>query len=178
MIFLFKVNDIIISFKKLLVNRHMKQTNYRNSLQWLHNEHNGSSNHQSLDCLFRCRSKNTSKFRVTGLCEGNRSITSGFPLQRASNAENVSIWWCHHDQFSPSSGEAGIGCGEIGQWYGCWCPGSFCGQVISMAVTTRAMSEPAKIFYSCKMRWLSSTTAKVLIKFQSDMIIQTTNLMA
>ena len=21
----------------------------------------------------------------------------GFPLQRASNAENVSIWWCHHD---------------------------------------------------------------------------------
>ena len=33
------------------------------------------SNHQRLDCLhnhlFRCRSKKTSKLRVTGLCEGN-----------------------------------------------------------------------------------------------------------
>ena len=23
-------------------------------------------------------------------------VTSEFPVQRASNAENVSIWWCHH----------------------------------------------------------------------------------
>ena len=35
------------------------------------------------------RSKKTSKFRVTGLCAGNHR----FPAQRASNAENVSIWW-------------------------------------------------------------------------------------
>ena len=37
----------------------------------------------------------TSKLRVTGLCEGNPMVTGGFPSQRASNAENVSIWWRH-----------------------------------------------------------------------------------
>ena len=42
------------------------------------------------------RSKNISKLHVTGLCEGNSPVTSEFPAQRASNAENVSIWWRHH----------------------------------------------------------------------------------
>ena len=28
--------------------------------------------------------------------EGNSLVTDKFPAQRASNAENVSIWWCHH----------------------------------------------------------------------------------
>ena len=37
-----------------------------------------------------------SKLRVTGLCEGNLPVTDEFPAQRASNAENVSIWWRHH----------------------------------------------------------------------------------
>ena len=41
----------------------------------------------------RCRSKKTSKPRVTGLCEGNQPVTS----QGASNAENISIWWRHHE---------------------------------------------------------------------------------
>ena len=36
------------------------------------------------------------KPRVTGLCEGNSPLTGEFPPQRASNAENVSIWWRHH----------------------------------------------------------------------------------
>ena len=44
----------------------------------------------------RHRSKKTSKLCVTGLCEGNSPVTSEFPAQRASNAENVSIWWRHH----------------------------------------------------------------------------------
>ena len=35
------------------------------------------------------------KLHVTGLCEGNSSVTGEFPAQRASNAENVSIWWRH-----------------------------------------------------------------------------------
>ena len=48
-------------------------------------------------CLFRFRSKKTSKVHVTGLCEGNSPVTGEFPTQRASNAENVSIWWGHHD---------------------------------------------------------------------------------
>ena len=37
-----------------------------------------------------------SKLRVTGLCAGSSPLTGEFPAQRASNAENVSIWWCHH----------------------------------------------------------------------------------
>ena len=64
-------------------------------LKWSYNERY----HRRLDCLlsrmFRCRSKKTSKLRITGLCEGNPPVAGGFPLQRASNAENVSIWWRH-----------------------------------------------------------------------------------
>ena len=41
-------------------------------------------------------SKKTSNLRVTGLCKGNPPVTGGFPSQRASNAENISIWWRHH----------------------------------------------------------------------------------
>ena len=48
----------------------------------------------------RHRSKNTSKFHVTGLCERNSPVTDEFPTQRASNEENVSIWWRHHDECS------------------------------------------------------------------------------
>ena len=71
-----------------------------NALRWRHNGHNGVSNHQPRDCLlnrlFERISKKTSKLRVTGLCAGNSPMTGEFPAQRASNAENVSIWWCHH----------------------------------------------------------------------------------
>ena len=42
-------------------------------------------------------SKKTSKLRVIGLCEGNSSVTGEFPAQRTRNAENVFIWWNHHD---------------------------------------------------------------------------------
>ena len=71
----------------------------QNTLQWRHNERGGVSNHRLLDCLlnrlFRRRWK-TSKLCVNGLCEGNSPVTSEFPSQRASYAENVSIWWRHH----------------------------------------------------------------------------------
>ena len=70
------------------------------SLQWHHNGHNGISNHQPHDCLlnrlFRRRSKKTSKLHVSGLYVGNAPVTGEFPAQKASNAENVFIWWCHH----------------------------------------------------------------------------------
>ena len=36
------------------------------------------------------------KLRITGLCEGNSPVTGEFPTQRASDAENISIWWRHH----------------------------------------------------------------------------------
>ena len=71
-----------------------------NPLQWRHNGCDGHSNHQPHDCLlnrsFRRRSKKISKFRVTGLRAGSSPVTGEFPAQRASNAENVSIWRRHH----------------------------------------------------------------------------------
>ena len=71
------------------------------SLRWRHNGRDSISNHQPHDCLlnrlFRRRSKKISKLRVTGLCAGNSPGTGEFPAQMASNAENVSIWWRHHD---------------------------------------------------------------------------------
>ena len=70
-------------------------------LQWRHHGHDSASNHQPHDYLinrlFGRRSKKTSKLRVTGLCVGNSPVTGEFPAQMASNAENVSIWWRHHD---------------------------------------------------------------------------------
>ena len=39
--------------------------------------------------------RKTSKLCVTGLCEGKSPVTDEFPAQRFSNAEKVSIWWCH-----------------------------------------------------------------------------------
>ena len=70
-------------------------------LQWRHSEREGLSNHRRLECLFNClfrrRLKETSKLRVTGLCEGNPPVTGGFLSQRVGNAKNVSIWWRHHD---------------------------------------------------------------------------------
>ena len=71
------------------------------TLQWRQHGHDGVLNHQPLDCLlnrlFGCRSKKTSKLRVTGLCVGKSPLTAEFPAQRASNAENASIWWRHHN---------------------------------------------------------------------------------
>ena len=71
------------------------------TLRWRHNERDGVWNHAPNDCLlnrlFRPRSKKTSKLRVTGLCAGNSPGTGEFPAQMASNAENVSIWWRHHE---------------------------------------------------------------------------------
>ena len=76
------------------------------SLKWHHNESDCVSNHQPHDCLlnrlFRRRSKKTSKLRGTGLCAGNSPGKGEFPAQRASYAENVSIWWRHHDSLWPT----------------------------------------------------------------------------
>ena len=73
------------------------------ALRWRHNGHDGVSNYQPHHCLvnrlFGCRSKKKSKLRVTGLCAGNSPGTGEFPAQKASNAENVSIWWRHHDMW-------------------------------------------------------------------------------
>ena len=58
-----------------------------NTSPWRHNERGGVSNHQPHDCLlnrlFRRRSK--------------KLINIELPAQKASNAENVPIWWRHQD---------------------------------------------------------------------------------
>ena len=57
------------------------------TLQWPHNECDGVSNHHRLDCLFkrvfRRRSENTSKIRVTDLCEGSSPVTDESPHKGA-----------------------------------------------------------------------------------------------
>ena len=71
------------------------------SVRWRHTGCDSVSNHQPRECLLRRlirrTSKKTSKLRVTGLCAGNSPVTGEFPAQMVSNAENVSIWWRHHD---------------------------------------------------------------------------------
>ena len=58
-------------------------------LQWRHNEGDGVSTYQPHDCLlnrlFRCRSNQTSKLRVSGLCEGNSPLTGRFGYKQISS---------------------------------------------------------------------------------------------
>ena len=68
-------------------------------LQRRHNQSKGVSNHQRPDCLlnglFRRRSKNTKAHHhwpLWGEFTGDLWIS----ITRASNAENISIWWRHH----------------------------------------------------------------------------------
>ena len=88
---------------------------HHSTLQQFYNEHDGISNHKPHDCLlkrlFILRLKKTSKLYITGLCEGNSSVTSEFPAQKASNRENVTICWCHHGITSVWLWQAG-GCQE------------------------------------------------------------------
>ena len=68
-------------------------------LQWRHNGCDGVWNHLLHHCLlnrlFRRRSKKTLKLRITGLCTWVSPVTGEFPVQKASDAENISIWWRH-----------------------------------------------------------------------------------
>ena len=84
----------------------LERARHANStLQWRNNGRNGISNHQPRDCLlsslYRHRSKKISKQRVTGRYAGNSPVTDEFPAQMASNTENVSIWWRHHEWYWP-----------------------------------------------------------------------------
>ena len=70
------------------------------SLHWRHDEHDGLSNHQSHDCLFNHLFKAQIKENIKTPRHWplwGELVTSEFPTQRASNVENDSIWWCHHD---------------------------------------------------------------------------------
>ena len=69
------------------------------SLQWRHNECDDVSNHRRLQCLLepfvQAQIQENIKASRHWPLE-NLPVTGGFPFQRASNAENVSIWWRHH----------------------------------------------------------------------------------
>ena len=87
-----------LNYNDISENAYSNNDNYLHMpLQWRHNEHDGISDHQPHECLhnrlFRRVSKKTSKPRVIGLSP----VTGEFLEQRVSNAENVSIWWRHHD---------------------------------------------------------------------------------
>ena len=111
----FFISNILYGFQQRLEDPHIPICVDRNTVGFVcvhickfsltlrlrRNEPDGVSNHQGLDCLlnrlFKCKSKETSKLSATGLCEGNPPVTGGFPSQKASNAENVSIWWRNHE---------------------------------------------------------------------------------
>ena len=69
------------------------------ALQWRHNGCDGVSYHWRLHCLlncwFRLRSKKRQSSASLAFVRGKPLMTGEFPAQKASNAENVSIWWRH-----------------------------------------------------------------------------------
>ena len=74
------------------------------TFEWRHNGRIGVSNHRPHDRLlkrlFRRKLKKTPKLLVTGLCAGNSPVPGELLAEMASNAENVSIWWRHHEWIS------------------------------------------------------------------------------
>ena len=69
------------------------------ALQWRHNERDGVSNHLTIvysTVYLGANQRKHKKIRITGLCAGNSPMTGEFLTQKASNAENVSIWWRYH----------------------------------------------------------------------------------
>ena len=73
--FLSQYDVVVIPNLEVFILRSIEYSYGSIALQWCHNDHDGVSNHQPhgclLNCLFRRRSKETSKLRATGLCVGN-----------------------------------------------------------------------------------------------------------
>ena len=69
------------------------------SLQWRHNERNGVSNHRRLVCSTVCSGADQRKHQSSAslaFVMGIHRWPVDSPAQRASSAENVSIWWRQH----------------------------------------------------------------------------------
>ena len=72
------------------------------TLQWRHNERDGVSNHQPQDCLLNRLFKGQIKENIKAprhrpLC-GEYTGDQWISRTKVSNAENVFIWWRHHEQ--------------------------------------------------------------------------------
>ena len=66
----------------------------------------------------RLQHRNHQWSALLSLCEGNPPVAVGFPSQRASNVESVSMSWCHYASFSGgprSSGSQGLQSGVPGR---------------------------------------------------------------
>ena len=64
--------------------------------QWRHDGHDSVSNHQPHDCLLN-RYSGTHQKKHQSSASLTFTGTDEFPAQMASNADNVSIWWRHHE---------------------------------------------------------------------------------
>ena len=75
--------------------------NVMGALQWRYNQHDGVSNHQPHNCLLNHLLKRRSKKKhqssaSLAFVRGIHRWPVNSPTQKASNEENVSIWWRHH----------------------------------------------------------------------------------
>ena len=68
------------------------------TLQWHHSEQNGKSAISRLftQPLIQSADQRKNQSSAPLAFVRNPPVTGEFPTQRASNAENVSIWWHHH----------------------------------------------------------------------------------
>ena len=66
--------------------------------QWCHNERDGASKHRHLDCLFNILFMHQIKENIKASLAFWGEFTGDWwsAWQKASNAENVSLWWRHH----------------------------------------------------------------------------------
>ena len=70
---------------------------YYNFIKRMWHEHHGVWNHQQLEYIILFRQRITyQSFALLSLCEGSLPETGGFPSQRASNVDSVSMLWGHH----------------------------------------------------------------------------------
>ena len=91
----------------------MRRITAGRSWQWRHNGHDGVSNYQPhhclLNCLFRRKSKKTSKLRVIGFCAGNSPMTGVNSPHKWSVTRKMfkNIWWRHHVKEEPEKFKMG-----------------------------------------------------------------------
>ena len=57
---------------------------------------------------------------LLAICVGNLPVTGEFPTQKASNAENVSIWWRHYVKIKEEVGGWTIRQVGAAIWAMCW----------------------------------------------------------
>ena len=93
-----------------------RPSKFMHTFRWRHNGCDGVSNHQPHDCLhkrvFRRRSKETSKFRVTGLCERNSLGAVNSPHKRPVTRKYVAIWWRHHENHARNKANRAVIAGD------------------------------------------------------------------